>query len=52
MYRSNQNQDIVRMLMRLRTLDHTYPTGLYSMRRVAFLVLISQCIGSWLRVGD
>jgi len=50
MYRSNQNQDIVRMLLRLRTLEHEYPSGLYSMRRVSFLVMISQYIGSWLRV--
>ena len=50
MYRSNQNQDIVRLLLRLRMLDHEYPSGLYAMRRVSFLVLISQYIGSWLRV--
>ena len=50
MYRSNQNQDVVRLLLRLRTLENSYPTGLYSLRRVSFLVLISQYIGSWLRV--
>ncbi len=49
MYRSNQNQDIVRLLMRLRTAENNYPTGLYSLRRVAFLVLISQYVGSWLK---
>lgn len=38
------------MLLRLRMLDHEYPHGLYSMRRVSFLVLISQYVGSWLRV--
>ncbi len=50
MYRSNQNQDIVRLLLRLRTLDDSYPNGLYSLRRVSFLVMISQYVGSWLRV--
>jgi hypothetical protein len=50
MYRSNQNQDIVRLLLRLRTLENSYPTRLYSLRRVSFLVLISQYVGSWLRM--
>ena len=50
MYRSNQNQDIVRLLLRLRTLDANYPNGLYTLRRVSFLVLISQYVGSWLKI--
>jgi hypothetical protein len=41
MYRSNQNQDIVHLLLRLRTVEQDYPNVLLSMRRVSFLIMIS-----------
>ena len=49
-YRSNQNQDIIRLLLRLRAYEQEYPSRMYSRRRVSYLVLISEYIGSWLRV--
>jgi hypothetical protein len=50
MYRSNQNQDIVRLLLKLRMYEQEYPVLMFSTRRVSFIVLLSEYIGSWLRV--
>lgn len=50
MYRSNQNQDIVRLLLKLRMYEQEYPVRMFSTRRVSFIVLLSEYIGSWLRV--
>jgi hypothetical protein len=49
-YRSNQNQDIVRLLLRLKTYEQEYPIRMFSMRRVSYLTRISEYVGSWLRV--
>jgi hypothetical protein len=49
MYRSNQNQDIIRLLLKLRIYEQEYPVRLFAMRRVSFLVLISEHVGSWFR---
>ncbi len=50
MYRSNQNQDIIRLLLRLRTFEQEYPIRMYSTRRVSFRILISRYVGSWFRI--
>jgi hypothetical protein len=50
MYRSNQNQDIIRLLLRLRAYEQDYPIRLFSMRRISYLVLISERVSNWLRV--
>ncbi len=50
MYRSNQNQDIIRLLLKLRLYEQEYPIRMFSVRRVSFMVLISEYVGSWLRV--
>jgi len=50
MYRSNRNQDIIRLIMRLKSFETDYPFRMYSMRRVSFLVLISQYVNSWFKV--
>jgi hypothetical protein len=50
MYRSNQNQDIIRLLLRLRAYEQEYPIRLFSMRRISYLVLISERVSNWLRV--
>ena len=49
-YRSNQNQDIVRLLLRLRAYEQEYPIRMFSMRRVSYLGLISDYVGSWMRL--
>jgi len=49
MYRSNRNQDIIRLLLRLKTFEADYPFRMYSMRRVSFMVLISEYVHSWLK---
>ncbi len=50
MYRSNQNQDIIHLLLKLRAYEQGYPNRMLSLRRVSFMVLISEYLGSWLRV--
>ncbi|HSJ89260.1 MAG TPA: hypothetical protein VK909_18765 [Anaerolineales bacterium] len=49
-YRSNQNQDIIQLLLRLKAYEQEYPIRLFSMRRVSYLTRIAECVGSWLRV--
>ncbi len=50
MYHSNQNQEIIRLILRLRALEQEYPDRMLSARRVSFLTLISQYVHSLLRV--
>jgi len=50
MYHSNQNQEIIRLILRLRTLEQDYPNRMLSARRVSFLVLVSQYLNSFIRI--
>ena len=40
MYRNTQNQDIVRLLLLLKTVEHEYPFRMMSERRTTFMSLI------------
>jgi len=50
MYRSNQNQDIVRLLMRLRAFEEEYPVRMFTTRRTSFILLIARYIYSLVRM--
>ena len=50
MYRINQNQEIVGLLLRVKDLEEEYPVQLLSARRASFLMLIARYVGSWMRV--
>jgi hypothetical protein len=50
MYHSNQNQEIIRLILRLRTVEQDYPNRMLSARRVSFMILITQYLNSFLRV--
>ena len=49
MYRLNQNQEIVRMLLRLKEIEDDYPVRLWSYRRNTFVTLIARYIGALMR---
>jgi len=40
MYRNNQNQDVIRLLLLLRTVENEYPFRMMSCRRVNFVNLV------------
>lgn len=50
MYHSNQNQEVIQLILRLRTLEQEYPNRMLSARRAAFHILLSQYHNSYIRV--
>jgi hypothetical protein len=50
MYQSDHNQEVIRLILRLRTVEQDYPDRMLTARRVSFLILISQYINSWIRI--
>jgi hypothetical protein len=49
MYRINQNQEVVRMLLKLKDIEEDYPVRLFSYRRTSFMILIARYIGALVR---
>jgi len=49
MYRINQNQEIVRLLLKLKEVDEEYPARLLYYRRTSFLLLIARYVGALIR---
>ena len=49
MYRLNQNQEIVRLLLKLKEIEDDYPVRLFSYRRTSFVMLLSRYIGALVR---
>jgi hypothetical protein len=49
MYRINQNQEIVRLLLKLKEAEDDYPARLFSYRRTSFMILIARYVGALLR---
>jgi hypothetical protein len=49
MYRINQNQEIVRLLLRLKEIEEDYPVRLFSYRRTSFVMLVTRYIGALVR---
>jgi hypothetical protein len=50
MYRINQNQEIVSLLLKLKEIEEEYPAELLSAQRAAFLMLITRFVGVWIRM--
>lgn len=42
MYRSKNNQEIVGLLLKIKTIEGEYPFGMFSYRRSSFLVMIAR----------
>jgi hypothetical protein len=49
MYNSNQNQEVVRLILRLRTLEQDYPDRMFTARRDSFVMLVSQYVDAFMR---
>jgi hypothetical protein len=49
MYRINQNQEVVRMLLKLKDIEEDYPVRLFSYRRTSFMLLMARYIGALVR---
>jgi hypothetical protein len=49
MYRINQNQEVVRMLQKLKNIEEDYPVRLFAYRRTSFMSLIARYVGAFMR---
>jgi hypothetical protein len=49
MYRINQNQEVVRMLLKLKDIEEDYPVRLFSYRRTSFVMLVARYVGALVR---
>ena len=50
MYRINQNQEIVRLLLKLKEVDEVYPAQLLYYRRMSFLLLTARYASAFIRL--
>ena len=50
MYRINQNQEIISLLLKIKEVEEEYPPDLLAARRAQFLLLLTRYIGAWIRV--
>jgi len=50
MYREKQNQEIVRLLYRLKMMEQDYPVRMFSTRRMTFMGLIARYLNIWMRI--
>jgi hypothetical protein len=51
MYREKQNQEIVRLLYRLKMMEQDYPVRMFSTRRMTFMGLIARYLNIWVRIA-
>jgi hypothetical protein len=49
MYRINQNQEIVRLLLKIKDVEEDYPVRLWSYRRNSFVSLVARYVSALLR---
>jgi hypothetical protein len=49
MYRINQNQEIIGLLVKLKEHEEEYPADLLAARRTSFLILLSRYIYALIR---
>jgi len=50
MYRAKENQEIVRLLYRLKMVEQDYPIRMFSTRRMTFRGLLARYLGVWVRM--
>ena len=50
MYRINQNQEIVGLLVKMKELEAEYPADLLTARRTSFLILIARYVCGLIRL--
>ena len=50
MYRAKENQEIVRLLYRLKMIEQDYPVRMFSTRRMRFIGLLARYLNLWVRI--
>ena len=50
MYLSKENQDIVRLLLKLKAFEIEYPLRMFTTRRSSFIMLLARYLYSWMKV--
>ena len=50
MYRARENQEIVRLLYRLKMVEQDYPVRMFSTRRMTFIGLLARYLNIWVRI--
>jgi hypothetical protein len=50
MYRINQNQEIIGLLVKIKEVEQEYPADLFAARRTSFLILIARYIYGLVRI--
>ena len=50
MYRLNQNQDIIELLLKLREFKYEYPVRLLAARKHSFIMLVNRYLSMFVRV--
>ena len=50
MYRLNQNQEIIELLLKLKEFEQEYPVRLLTARRLSFMTLISRYVHALMRM--
>jgi len=50
MYRAKENQEIVRLLYRLKLVEQDYPVRMFSTRRMTFIGLLARYLNIWVRI--
>lgn len=49
MYNSQQNQEVIKLILRLRTLEPDYPSRMLTARRVRYQTLVAQYVDAFVR---
>ncbi len=50
MYRAKENQEIVRLLYKLKMAERDYPVRMFSTRRMTFIGLLARYLHMWVRM--
>jgi hypothetical protein len=50
MYRAKENQEIVRLLYKLKLAEQEYPVRMFSTRRMTFIGLLARYLHMWMRM--
>ena len=49
MYNSQHNQEVIKLILRLRTLEQDYPSRMLTARRVRYQTQVAQYVDAFLR---
>lgn len=49
MYNSPQNQEVIKLILRLRTLEQDYPSPMLTARRVRYRTMVAQYVDAFIK---